>query len=101
MKVKPRFFIVVAIFLLTAYLLFGYARGFVRIRALRAQIEQVQQDVAELERRNAELQERLSMYDSDAFVERMAREELGLVGPGEIPVFVIDRSTNTTFDPKD
>lgn len=93
MKVTPRFFVVLAVFMLTVYLVFGYAQGFLRIRALRSEIERVERDIAELERRNEELRERITLYDSDAFVERTAREELGLVGPGEIPVFVIDEPT--------
>lgn len=101
MKITPRFFIVLAVLLLTVYLVYGYVQGFVRMRALRLQIEHVQRDIAELELRNAELQERIALYDSDAFIERAAREELGLVGPGEIPVIVIDAPATSAFDPID
>lgn len=100
-KLTPRFFVVVAIFFVSVYLLYGYTRGYLRIRALRQQIAQVQQEIAELEERNRELEQRIALYESDAFIERAAREELGLVHPGEIPVIVIDSPGLDPFEPID
>lgn len=71
------------------------------MKALQRQIEHVQQDIRELEERNRELERRIALYDSDAFVERAAREELGLVNPGEIPVIVIDGASPDRFEPID
>lgn len=98
-KVTPRFFVVVAIFIVTLYLGYGYVKGFVRMRALHREVAQVQQQIAELEQRNLELERRIALYDSNAFVERAAREELGLVNPGEIPVIVVDGPPAERFEP--
>lgn len=91
-RLTPRFFIVLAVFLITVYLIQGYARGFVRMRSLQREITRVRQEIADLELRNEELERRIALYESDAFVERAAREELGLVNPGEIPVIVVDEA---------
>ena len=53
------------------------------------QVEVVRREVAELRQQNVELQARIARYRSDAYVERVAREELNLVRPGDVPVIVI------------
>ncbi|HWP29750.1 MAG TPA: septum formation initiator family protein [Chloroflexota bacterium] len=52
-------------------------------------IEAVRREVAALQQRNLELQARIARYRSDAYIERVAREELNLVRPGDVPVIVI------------
>ena len=53
------------------------------------QVEVVRREVAELRQQNLELQGRIARYRSDAYVERVAREELNLVRPGDVAVIVI------------
>ena len=89
-RIKPRFFIVLGVLFLSVYLLYGYADGFLRMRAIRAELERVRQEIARYEALNAELRAELEHYNSDAYIERVAREELGLVKPGETRVIVID-----------
>lgn len=89
-KIRPRFFVVLTVLFFVSYVVYGYANGFVRMRALRVEAEQVKRQIAELRALNAELEEQLARYDSDEFIERIAREQLRLVAPGETPVIVID-----------
>lgn len=89
-KLRPRFFVVITLFFLVSYLVYGYASGFVRMRALRSEIDQVRREIEDLRMLNAELEQQLSHYDSDEVIERIAREQLRLVAPGETPVIVID-----------
>lgn len=89
-KLRPRFFVIVALCFLLAHTVYGYVSGFVHMRALRAELEQVQREIEELRRLNAALEEELAHYDSDEVIERIAREQLRLVAPGETPVIVID-----------
>ena len=53
------------------------------------QVDAVRKEVVELRQQNVELQQRIARYRSDAYVERVAREELNLVRPGDVPVIVI------------
>jgi cell division protein FtsL len=47
------------------------------------EIENIQQQMDELRRKNAELNQQVEQLSSDAYIEREAREKLGLVKPGE------------------
>jgi cell division protein FtsB len=53
------------------------------------QVEAARKEVTELRQQNVELQERIARHRSDAYIERVAREELNLVRPGDVPVIVI------------
>ena len=89
-KLRPRFFVIITLFFIVCYLVYGYTSGFLRMRALRIEIEQVQREIEELRMLNAELEQQLSHYDSDEVIERIAREQLRLVAPGEAPVIIVD-----------
>lgn len=52
----------------------------------------LQREVAELEARNIALRTQKEFYNSDFYVERVAREELGLVKPGDTGVIVVRRT---------
>ncbi|MFS8572773.1 MAG: septum formation initiator family protein [Clostridia bacterium] len=91
-RVKPRFFVLLGVFFLTVYLVYGYVDGFRRMRAMRAELERVRAEIARYEALNAQLRKELEHYNSDAYIERVAREELGLVKPGETPVIVIEEA---------
>ncbi|HLT57785.1 MAG: septum formation initiator family protein [Limnochordales bacterium] len=89
-RVRPRFFVILGVLFLSAYLLYGYVDGFVRMGAMRAELERVRAEIARYEALNAQLRAELEHYNSDAYIERVAREELGLVKPGETPVMLIE-----------
>jgi len=89
-RVKPRFFVILGVMFLSVYLLYGYVDGFVRMRAMRAELERVREEIARYEVLNDQLRAELEHYNSDAYIERVAREELGLVKPGETRVIVVD-----------
>ncbi len=57
------------------------------LRASDAQISQLEADIAEAEGRLAEVQDLDTLSRSDEYIERVAREKLGLVLPDET-VFV-------------
>lgn len=97
-KIRPRFFVILIFLFVVSYVVYGYTSGFMRMRALQGEIEQVRREIAELQMLNAELEEQLARYDTDEFIERIAREELRLVAPGETPVIVIDSSTTAESD---
>ena len=72
-----------------ALLLLRTAQHAVQSYQMTLQVEAVRKEVADLRQQNIELQERIARYRSDAYVEKVAREELNLVRPGDVPVIVI------------
>jgi cell division protein DivIC len=72
-----------------ALILMRTAQRAVESYQMALQVEAVRKEVGELKQQNIELQERIARYRSDTFVEKVAREELNLVRPGDVPVIVI------------
>lgn len=68
---------------LMLYLSYGYADGFIKMIQLQRSIHQVRQQTAAYQVRNQQLREELARLESDAYIEQVARRELGLVMPGE------------------
>ncbi|BAS29397.1 FtsB family cell division protein [Limnochorda pilosa] len=81
-KVTNRFF---ALLLTVVLLSLGirWIQGFVAQRGLEREMEALQADLDATRGRAAQLEAEVSEMRSDAYVERKAREELGLVKPGE------------------
>lgn len=85
LRLTPRFWAIVAL-LCFVYIATSYALGFIAIWRLKAEIRQVQGEIAAAEARNEQLRRELEYLQSDEYIEKVAREELGLVRPGETPV---------------
>lgn len=81
-KLTPRFYTLLLLAVLIL-LMVRLAQGFVAQRSLEREIERRQQGLeatrAEIER----LEDEVAEMQSDSYVERRAREDLGLVMPGE------------------
>jgi cell division protein FtsB len=60
--------------------------------AQRATMADLERRATELERQNAELRQEISRLNDPAELERLARECLGMVGPGEIALVPQDAS---------
>lgn len=72
-----------------ALILLATAQRAVEGYQLARQVEAMRREVAELREQNVELQRRIARYRSDAYIERVAREELNLVRPGDVPVIIV------------
>jgi len=80
---KPRW----GVFLLlglTGYFLYCSAGQLRLALELKGRLDQVNAQIAATEKRTAELKQEITYLKSDAYVEKVAREQLGLVKPGEI-----------------
>lgn len=73
---------------LLSYLLILVGAQFIRLHALERGVVQAEQDLKRIKVQNAALWERVRLLESDAYVESLAREKLGLVKPGEVPVVI-------------
>lgn len=69
------------------YFLVSGLRQEVRLWVLRGQAENYRKQVESLRQESTELQQKIQLLMSDAYVEKMARERLGLIKPGETPYY--------------
>jgi len=86
-RLTPRFWVIVgtAFFI---YMSFSYVTNFVQIWRIEQQIRRIEEEISRAEARNEELRRELAYLQSDEYIERIAREELGLVRPGETAVII-------------
>ena len=61
-----------------------YPTPLVRLDAASAQVSALTEQRDQLVREIGELQEEIDFVQTDAYVERAARDELGLIMPGEV-----------------
>lgn len=85
--VQPASYVVLSV--LFSILLFAFFavndRGFLQMRRHRVQLVKAQANVSELDRENRKLEEEIARLKSDPnAVEKIAREELNLVKPGDV-----------------
>ena len=83
----------VTILLLVVLFYFGYSSfGQLQLMMeLRQELTRVEQAIASAEQRTTEINAEITYLKSDSYVEKVARQELGLVKPGEI-IFMPENS---------
>ncbi len=72
------------------YLIISFGTNFGRLYVMQQDVEKIQAQVNELQQKNDELKQELKMAQSDAYVEKMAREKLNLVKPGESRIVPVE-----------
>uniref|UniRef100_A0A7C1F7U3 Septum formation initiator family protein n=1 Tax=Ammonifex degensii TaxID=42838 RepID=A0A7C1F7U3_9THEO len=70
------------------YLLVLVGGQFARLATLERGIGRAEQELKAIKTKNAMLWEQVRLLESDAYMESLAREKLGLVKPGEVPVVI-------------
>ncbi len=68
---------------LVGYFVFDAANGFVNADVVDSRVADLRTDIDDLEWQADQLSALVAFLDSDEYIERTAREELGLVRPGE------------------
>ncbi|HHT27749.1 MAG TPA: septum formation initiator family protein [Firmicutes bacterium] len=94
-RVTPRFFAFVAC-VMFIFLVFSYATAFWRIREVEQRILTVKSRMTAVSARNEQLRNELERVTSDAYIEEVAREELGLVKPGETAWVIMTPGTSNS-----
>lgn len=56
---------------------------------LQRQLHETQKQIIEARRKNTELRAKVREMNSDAYIEQKAREDLGMIRPGELPFLPI------------
>ncbi|MGZ4209977.1 MAG: FtsB family cell division protein [Actinomycetota bacterium] len=78
--------------LLLVGVLFSSVYPIKRYFAVRTSIAQLQREDRSLDQRQQELEQRRVQLQTDAEIERIAREDLGMVRPGEVAFAVVQPS---------
>jgi cell division protein FtsB len=82
------------------YLIMIVGTQFMRLHTLERGVARAEQDLEHMKAQNMALWERVRLLQSNAYVESVAREKLGLVKPGEVPV-VIQKSEDGSQTPEE
>lgn len=81
---------VVVTFLLVGYILVFSESGFLNQRGYQYEIDQLKQELETMRGENATLKRQLDdLHGNRAYIEKLAREVLGMQYPGEQPVRVV------------
>lgn len=74
---------VVVLLLVLGFVFYSFGGQMVELYNVRHEVEKIQSQMEELQKKNVEMKKKVEFLESDAYVERMAREKLSLVKPGE------------------
>lgn len=92
-NIKPRFWLILmAVLVLVFASMYVSQNGYLAQQA--EQIAQLQQQQDDATNENAELERKISFAKTDEYVERVARDELGLLKPGEVRFVASPGATN-------
>jgi cell division protein DivIC len=75
----------IAFFALFIYLFASFCLQQIEVLSLMRQVRALENRAAEISRANDLLREEIDFARSDAYIEQVAREQLGLIWPNEIP----------------
>jgi len=81
----------VIILLLILYIVFLFSDKYARTLQLKEDIKRLESEIEELKMKNNNLSEEVESLKSDKYVEKIAREELGLTKPDEILIKGIEK----------
>jgi len=73
----------VVLSILLVYLVISFCCQFGKLTSMQRDVRDIQQQVQEVQQKNAVLREELRLAQSDAYIEKNAREKIGLIKPGE------------------
>jgi cell division protein DivIC len=82
--------------LIVVYFLFIFAGSRFRAQQVSSQRSQLEQEIGSMQSRYDQLQSLESYLQSDAYVEKVAREQLGLVNPGETGIVIVPTQPSPT-----
>jgi len=96
LQLPLRYLIALGVSVLLALAVLSFVRVTVADLELRAQQQSLERDIASLKVENARLRGQLTYLQTDAAVEKLAREQLGWTKPGDTAVVVIRPPTTPT-----
>ena len=85
----PRWVVPLIVLSVVALLLNAFGSSYLTTYRLRREAARLDREVQVQRRENAQQREEIRRLHTPEYIERLAREQLGLVKPGEIPVILI------------
>ncbi len=85
----PRWALPLILLAVLILMLNAFGSSYLSVYRLRREAVRLDREVADLRRENAQLREEIRRLHRPQYIERLAREQLGLVKPGEIPVILV------------
>jgi len=73
----------VILLLVLGFVFYSFGGQMVELYNVKHEVKKIQGQMDDLRKKNGELKKKVEFLESDAYVERMAREKLSLVKPGE------------------
>lgn len=86
---KRKVFFYLLVFFLVLYFSMTFSKSFLALRKVREELQFTQERVEEMREKNRELEREIQLLHTPAYVERLAREQLGLVREGEVSIIII------------
>jgi len=74
---------------LLVYIAICFAAQLNRLWAMQASLQEVEQQVIQVRDKNSALWDRLTVLESEGYIEDAAREHLGLIKPGETRIITV------------
>ncbi|RCW41168.1 MULTISPECIES: septum formation initiator family protein [unclassified Halanaerobium] len=96
---SPLFITIIAVILFMAGV--QYYQNIKKMERLQNKIERLENNINEAKEENKKLAEELQNVDSDEYIEKIAREKLGLVKPGEVLVMPVENEDDENKDNKE
>jgi len=76
----------ILLLIILLYFIFSFGLQFNQLRVMQKELYGMRVQVETLQKKNAELKDQLKLIRTDAYIEQIAREKLGLVRSGEVRV---------------
>jgi cell division protein FtsB len=83
-KKRNRIKIFLGIFIVL--LVYSFGGQYIKMYSLQKEIKTLDTQLSEYKSKNQKLEKDIKRMESDVYVERMAREKLGLIKSGEVPI---------------
>jgi cell division protein FtsL len=85
----PRGAVIVCVLLVAAAAVYVFGSNFLDLYALNREAARLETLKRNLQKQNAVLREEMKLLQTPAYIEKLAREQLGLVRPGEIAILIV------------
>jgi cell division protein DivIC len=80
---RRRRIVLTVVMLYALAVVFSFGHQFFQMQKIQLDMDSVQSQIKQMQQKNQELKEEVGRLNTDSYVERIAREKLGLVKPGE------------------
>ncbi|MEC9488652.1 MAG: septum formation initiator family protein [Halanaerobium sp.] len=91
---SPVFLILLCLFL--SFCLYNFYKGFETVQLMQERMQRLENKISKLQAENQQLAREIGQINSPEYLEKISREELGLVKPGEIMVITVPVDPNSS-----